>query len=308
MPVPVPEPRAAAPASWPERLLARFAEPPDAAQDRVLDFQRILLLYGAVRSLVWVAIAPRDGLLLLGAALVFVVAAGLALRGGRGTFPARLALPAVLAQVAFRFPHTANHLFLEAVCIAVLALLPRRSERDEAPLALAALRLVTALVLFHTGFQKLVYGLYFQGEFLAFMAATQERFGRVFQFFLPDAELARLEALDRKETGAGPYRVAAPAFVLASNLVWMAELTLPALLAWPPTRVLATLAGIALMLGIQVAALELGFALLFVNLLLLFLPGRWNARLFPFFAAFLLYGLLSLAGSVPGHPADWNLL
>ena len=140
------------------------------------------------------------------------------------------------------------------------------------------------------------------------MAGAEARFGRVFQWLLPDGEVARLASLDRNQTGAGPYRVEAPLFVLASNLVWIAELSLPVLLVVRRTRWLAALGAIGLMVGIQVAALELGFALLFVNLLLLFLPGRWNARLFPAFAGLLLYALAALAGLVPGDPAAWNLL
>ncbi len=285
-----------------------MTDPPGDARARIQDFQRFLLFYGAVRSLLWLALSTRGDLLLLVAAVTLCVAAGLSLRAGAGSLPACIALPAVLAQVVWRFPYTANHLYLELVCVLLLALVPRDSEGEGEAHALAALRWTTALVLFHTGLQKLFYGAYFQGEFLALMAGTEERFGRVFRWLLPEAELTRLSGLDRKATGAGPYRVDAPLFALASNLVWMAELTLPALLVARRTRVLGALASIGLMVGIQVAALELGFAMLFVNLLLLFLPGPWNARLFPAFALFLIYGLLALGSAVPGHPADWNLL
>ena len=307
--------RATAP-TWSERLLAVAggAEPTAdrhasaAARERIRDFRRFLLVYSAARSWLWVTFPGGATPLLIGAALLASAGAALAFRLRGEDLAARLVLAAVLAQAAWHFPYGANHLYLEIVCLACLALVRRGSDgRDEA-LALAALRWVTALVLFHTGLQKLFYGLYFRGEFLAFMAGSDERFGRVFAWLLPTDELARLASLDRKQTGAGPFRVDSPLLVVASNAVWIAELTLPALLLWTRTRVLGALGGVALMLGIQVAALELGFALLFVNLLLLFLPGRWNARMLPAAVTLLAWGLLAALGVVPGSPTDWNLL
>jgi hypothetical protein len=298
--------------TWAERLLSvGGGDAPEAASQRLRDFRRFLLLYGAARSWLWVTFPGGATPLLVGAALLASAGAALAFRpaGARGEpAAARLGLAAVLAQASWHFPFGANHLYLELVCLACLSLVGGAARARDEALALAALRLVTALVLFHTGLQKVFYGLYFRGEFLAFMVGSDERFGRAFAWLLPADELARLSGLDRRQTGAGPFRTDSPLLVLASNAVWMAELALPAFLLWPRTRVLGALGGLALMLGIQVAALELGFALLFVNLLLLFLPGRWNARALPAAVALLGWGLLAALGVVPGRPSDWNLL
>jgi len=293
---------------WADRLLAVAADhPPADATQRVADFRRFLLLYGASRSCLWLPLAGASDIVLAPLALVYVAAAVMAFVPRTAGVAARVALPAVLAQGVWQFPHAANHFYLEAVCVACLAL-ARPGRADDAAAALAGLRWTTAAVLFHTGLQKVFYGLYFHGDFLAFMVGAQERFARVFQWLLPSAEVERLAGFDRRTTGAGPYRVHAPLFVIASNLVWIAELGLPALLLSRRGRVLGALGGLGLMLGIQVAALEIGFALLFVNLLLLFLPGRWNARALPVVAAIYVWALAAAVGWLPGHPADWNLL
>jgi hypothetical protein len=308
-----PPPAARAPApTRAERLLALAGgDAPEAAGQRLADFRRFLLLYGAARSWLWVTFPGGATPVLVAAALLASAGAALAFRpaGTRGEpAAARLGLAAVLAQAAWHFPFGANHLYLELVCLVCLSLVGGAARARDEAWALAALRLVAALVLFHTGLQKVFHGLYFRGEFLTFMAGSDERFGRAFAWLIPTDELARIAALDRRQTGAGPFRTDSPLLVLASNAVWLAELVLPAFLLRPRTRVLGALAGLALVLGVQLAALELGFALLFANLLLLFLPGRWNARALPVAVALLGWGLLAALGVVPGRPTDWNLL
>jgi hypothetical protein len=293
---------------WAERLLAvAGGDAPEGAATRVDDFRRFLLLYGAVRSCLWLPLAGGAAPVLAPLALLYVVAAALAFVPATAGIAARVALPAVLAQGVWQLPHGANHFYLETVCVLCLALVRPGSGAD-ARAALASLRWITAAVLFHTGLQKVLHGHYFRGDFLAFMTGVEARFARVFRWLLSDAEVARLASYDRRATGAGPYRVDAPLFVIASNLVWIAEVGLPVLLLSRRGRVLGALGGLGLMLGIQVAALEIGFALLFVNLLLLFLPGRWNARALPVAAAIFAWALGAAAGWLPGQPADWNLL
>ena len=97
-------------------------------------------------------------------------------------------------------------------------------------------------------------------------------------------------------------------FVLASNAVYLAELTLPFLLLWQRTRTLGAVGTIALMVGIQLGAVELAFAFLFLNLLFLFLERNWNRTLLPVFATVLLYAILAAIGWLPGDPLYWNLL
>ncbi len=294
-----------------DRVLALAGNAGEDVHAPIRDFRRFLLLYGAARSWLWVAASTAGGLdaaLLGSAAAAMTAAALLAFSPARAHLAPRLGFAAVLVQVAWRFPFTANHLFLELVCLALLSVVSRGSRREDEALALAGLRWATAIVLFHTGLQKLLYGHYFRGDFLALMIGSQERFARVFAWLLSTDEVARLADLDRKATGAGPYRVQHAGFVLASNAVWLAELFLPALLIVRRTRVWGALGGLALMLSIQVAALELGFALLFVNLLLLFLPGRWGGRLLPATGLLLAYALAAGFGWLPGDPTRWNLL
>lgn len=277
-----------------------------------------MLVYGAARSWLWVALVPGspllpggsrpgDVLLLAGCALAMTAACGLAFWPRREAWGPRLALVPVSLQLAWGFSQAANHHFLELLCVALLCVASDRSEQSEL-LALRGLRWLTAIVLFQTGLQKVLYGHYFHGDFLALMVGAQDRFARVFRLLLPAGEVARLGSYDPLRTGAGPYRVASPLFVAASNLVYLAELGLPFLMMLRRTRLLGALGGIALMVAIQVAAVELGFAFLFLNLLFLFLEKDWNRRLLPAFAAVLLYAVGAAAGWLPGDPIHWNLL
>ena len=290
-------------ATTPWRLLELAAAPDEPADARVGAFRTFLLLYGATRSWLWVHYTTTGDAGLWLAAVAMSVSAGLALWPRTADASPWLALPAVAFQAAWRFPYTANHLYLELLCLALLVLSgPGRG------LALQALRWLTVLVLFHTGLQKLLYGAYLHGDFLAFMVGSQERFADAFRWILPEGEVLRLEGIDRKAAGAGPYRVDHAGFVLASRLVVVAELLLPILLIAQRTRLLAALAATLLMVSIQAGALEIGFALLFTNLLLLFVPAPWNARLLPFFALVLLWALGAALGWLPGDPTRWNLL
>ncbi len=278
---------------------------------RIADFRRFLLVYTAGRSWLWVPLEPDVQVALVAGAIVASLAAAFGARDRFAVPAVWAALLVVLAQVIWRFPGTANHLYLEFICLAVLAVCRRDSRGADEAAALSALRLVTATVLFHTGLQKVLYGTWFQGDFLAFMVGIDDRFGSAFAWLLPADELARLASYDRKITGAGPYRVTgstAPIFLLASNVVWIAEMILPVLLLVARTRWVAAVAGLALIVGIQANAREVAFGLLFVNLLLLFLPGRPNAWLLPAVAVVFAWALLAAAGLLPGDPVAWNLL
>jgi hypothetical protein len=191
--------------------------------------------------------------------------------------------------------------------VALLAVAGRGSAG--APLVLAGLRWLAAIVLFHTGLQKLLYGHYFAGDFLAFMVGRGDRFADLFRWVLPSAEVARLAGYDALRSGAGPYRVGEPLFVALSNAVWIAELVLPLGLLARRTRGLAAAAAAALVLAIQLGAREAGFALLFVNLLLLSGPPRLARALLPVFGALLVWALAAAGGLVPGRILieDWHL-
>ena len=276
-----------------------MAGDPDPAQvaARLRGLRAFLLLYGATRSWLWLLLdAPIPGLALSAGALTACFAASLLSRWA--TPATRLALWVVLFQVAQTLPLTHNHLFLELFALGLLAIVDDDAGEDGA-LALRALQWTTALVLFHTGLQKVLHGLYFQGEFLAFMVGQGERFAAPFQAVLPAGEVARLQGYDALRTGAGPYRVDSLPFLLVSNGVWIAEIALAPLLLVRRTRALAAAAAAGLVLVIQLAAREVGFALLFVNLLLLFAGRAPGLRLLPLWAGLALVGLGVASGLLP---------
>jgi hypothetical protein len=296
------------PPSRVERLLARAAGPdPETAVARLRILRRFLLSWGVVRSSVWLAAGAAVDPAWLGAsAIVLGVATGLAFAPRLEHLAARLALPALLAQLAWTLPLTHNHFFLELYAVALLALAGRGGA--DAPLVLAGLRGLTALVLFQTGLQKLLYGHYFTGDFLAFMVGRGDRFATLFEWVLPAAEAARLQGYDPFQDGAGPYRVTQPLWVLISNGVWIAETTLPFALLAHRTRAVAAGIAIAFVLALQLGAREMGFALLFGNLLLLFGPVVWQRRLFPLFALLLALALVAVVfGPTRAVVEAWHL-
>lgn len=296
------------PPSFADRALALAADDaPAQASGRLRALRRFVLSWGFVRSIVWLgAGAPVDPGWLAVSAAGLGLAAGLAFTPRLEHLAARVALPALAIQLVLTFPLTNNHWFLELYAVALLAI-AGPGGRD-APLALSGLRWLTAIVLFHTGLQKLLYGHYFAGDFLAFMVGRGDRFAALFQWLLPAAEVARLQAYQPFQAGAGPFRIAQPLFVALSNAVWLAELALPVGLLWRRTRTVAAIAAIAFVLALQLGARELGFALLFANLLLLFAPAGWARRLLPLFLAVLALALAATA-LAPGQALleEWHL-
>jgi len=186
-------------------------------------------------------------------------------------------------KLGVTFPMSSNHFMLELLNVLLLLSLDSRS-RDDRGLLLVATRFITAIVIFHTGLQKVLYGTYFQGQFLAFSIATKDSFGDAFRLVLPAEEFSRLAHSHPRRAGAGPFVVRSPLFLLISNGVYLFELAAPVLLLLRKTRSLATLAVILFMAFVQFGARELFFGLLIVQLLMLFLPRAWNYRLLPAFA------------------------
>jgi hypothetical protein len=188
----------------------------------------------------------------------------------------------------------ANHNVLELLCLLVLAVCHATpSSRD---LALRTLRGITAIVLFHSGVQKLLAGTYFSGQYLAWLHTHEPRYANVFKHLISAGDLTRLESLRQLKfefTGnhlttpiTDAYHVTSLPLVLLSNFVWIAEIALAAGLLIPRIRVPATLAALALMACIQLGAHEVFFAALMSSLLLLFLRRDINRLLLPAFALF----------------------
>lgn len=208
-----------------------------------------------------------------------------------GLFP-RFARPAValtaatmFVKLALTFPMSSNHFLFELLNVLLLVSLNARNV-DERGLLLTASRWITVIVIFHTGLQKLLYGTYFEGQFLAYAIATRDSFGDVFKLVLPAEEFSRLVHSHPRRMGAGPFTIQSPLFLLVSNGVYVFELLAPAFLLMRRTRTAAAVGVIGFMTLVQAGARELFFAAVLVHLLLLFLPRALNYRLLPVFAAF----------------------
>lgn len=218
----------------------------------------------------------------------------------------RIACVLVLVYIPSYLPDSANHVFLELLFLAFLSFLDERDE-EEGVLLCSALRWLVAVVFLWTGVQKLLYGYYFDGQFLAYMAATKTWFGDVFRYLIPAEELQRLVAFNEPAAsgtvvftpriGAGPYSVHSALFVAVSNAVYVFEIVVGLLLLVPRTRVLAALASILFVVFIELGARELTFGFLITNAFMLYLPGNWVRRTFPLWAV--AYGYLVLAKLFP---------
>ncbi|MDJ0787277.1 MAG: hypothetical protein QNK05_10760 [Myxococcota bacterium] len=283
---------------WSERLLALAGGASDDPDARLVSFARALLLYSSARA--WIAVLRVDGAeagLLVALALAVSASAGLAFAARREwqRLAPRAALVPLAIHLVWSFPTTDNHFFLELVLVLVLAAF-------DGATALRTLRFALVIVLFHTGLQKLLWGHYLHGDFLAFMIATGSPFGDLFGLVLPAAEIERLQGLRILVDGAGPYRVEGRDSIwlrLASNAVVVAELVLPFLLIAKPTRTVAAAITLALVLSLQLGARELLFLSLFATGLCLFLPKDPLPRALPWLA--LGYGVLFglAAGVIP---------
>lgn len=272
---------------------------PTLVSAKIDGLRKFLLLYGAVRSWLWLIFGAliSPGLVGLGA-VGLSVAAALAWRSSWAHLAPRVALVFLGLEAIGSFPHADNHFVLEVLVVGLLALVGRGGEGEE--VALRGILWVTAVVFFQTGLQKVLHGQYFGGEFLAFMVGRGRRFGDVFGWMLPAADVEQLVAYDPLRSGQGPYRVASVPFRVVSNAVYLIEMLLAPLLLFAKTRVVAAVLSLAFVLLIQLGAREVGFALVFANLLLLFVPWQIGRRLVPFFAVFAAWVLLAAIGVLPG--------
>lgn len=199
-------------------------------------------------------------------------------------------------QIFLTLPFTANHIFLEFVCLALLALLDE-SEEHEGELLLQALRWFTISFFFYSGLQKVLYGRYFDGQFLGYMITgyvenfrAADRFANFLRFFMPAAEFDRLRALGPEpKIGDGPFSVNSTLFMILTNSVYVFEMLAPIFLLIKKARPVAVLLSIGFVLAIEAGARELVFGALMINLLLIFFDGAWNKRLFPLFAIMYAY-------------------
>ena len=274
-------------------------------------FRAFVFMHMAVRSFLTLELdaAQHSGvgsfLLVLRVVIIMAAVAGLVPRFTM--WSARIAGLLLLLEVAATIPFTANHVFLEFLVLALLALLDEREAR-EGELLLQAVRWLVVVLFFYTGLQKVLYGWYFDGQLLSYLAATEERFAYFFKHLIPTEELQRLISYNGKEVasgkfrpelGSGPYRVDSLWFIIVSNGVYIFEMLAGVLLMVRKTRSWAVGASIVFVILIELGARELTFGALMINLLLLFSKRTWIKRLFVLFAMLYLYLAAAGAGWVP---------
>ena len=202
----------------------------------------------------------------------------------------------VTVRFAYTFPDDANHGYLELLAVLFIAgTNPLRA--DERGVCLAALRWLPLWVLFFSGLQKLFYGTYVEGEFLAHRIATDApgEFEFVFRHLMSGPELDAI-----RNTGPeGPYRLTSGLAVVASNAVYVSELLAGALLAWSRTRTAGFVLALGILVGIEAGAREFLFGGFMTCLLLLYVDERWMRPGAVAVVLLYVYVLLGAMGSCP---------
>ena len=291
----------------------RLDDPPDTSEGvaafRIRFFQFLLILHAAAET--WAVVIknyetpwltlPPTGVACAAVALSLAAAVSVTPVGRWGAW---IALPCYAWFAAMTWPWTPNHIFLALVCLLFVALL-NPSCGNERRLLLKSLRWIAAVVFFYAGLQKALYGYWFGGEYLAWMLTHgHENWANTFGWLVPAEELERLAALGQ-EPGAGPYRFTSWPMLLLANGIYVGEMALGVLLLFRHTRAPAALLMIAGTFLLQIAPREFMFAMLYTNLLLLFLPPSAALRrilivvALPLFVAGYALLLLALSGADP---------
>jgi hypothetical protein len=284
-----------------DRILAIARDAgPSAAHEQIRAFRRVILLYGAARSWLWASVPHGASIFDVIAAVGLTICLLLSLRKEMELWSVRLALPFVLLLIAVSFPTTPNHYYLELIALILLSTVAGEGIEEQEETALAALRWVAAIVLFQTGLQKVLYGLYFRGDIFAFLIGQDPRFATLFGAVVAPEEISRLASYDALRTGVGPYRLDSFPVVAASNLTYVVELALPSLMMIRTTRRWAAWAAVAFVLLIQLGAREAGFAVVFSSLLLLFQADVPLRRVLPALAVLFLLAIGAAHGFLPG--------
>ncbi len=275
-----------------DRVLTLAGDDPDEAR-RLRYFRIYLMLHAPFEllwdSLIWESQRGYYGVT-FGAGLLACL--GLSFIPARTVLAVRLFIGFHLAAIVWLFPAVSNHFFLVFYCLLVLSLLDLERPR-EALLGLQACRWLTVIVLFYTGVQKLLYGTYFQAQFLSWTIAHDPRFSSAFNYILPASEAQRLAAL---ADTAGPFGSEWWPLVAISNFVYLFEIIAPVLLLYRPTRSAAVGATALFLLAIETGAREYLFGCVFINMVFLFTRKNRYPVLLPLTAlvyAFLLFRRLA---------------
>jgi hypothetical protein len=266
---------------------------------RLQTLATILLVHSAAETWYWALTleVPNTGVVVLAAMFTAFLALGQLPRYRRA---ALWLLTLTLAiQCCWTFPFIANHTFLRLIVGFLLAFLGNGS-LAERRLSQVAIGWTTVVILFYTGFQKLLYGTYYQGQYLSYLISLSDRFRLVFATIVPADELQRLQAIGTPAPGSGPYTVDSVPFLILANLVYLAEMGLAAGLVWHRTRRVAVFLTLGLMLTIELGARELFFGVLFCNLILMLHPAdlirRWLPITLVIYGVALVMALLGIEG------------
>ena len=279
---------------WIDRFLALAADPrPFDRRPTLRTFEKVLLLHLSAR-LWYGAFAPSSisdvgqtwmsyAMTLCFAMLFVKRLAPLAIGG---------AFCVMLVALWGTFPMTSNHLFLELWTLLLLVVIGGHEEA-EARVWVAAMRWSVAIMLFYTGVQKVLYGAYFSGQFLIVEMILKPEFSSSIGWMLSPEEWERLRLLIPNIVGVGPYKTSSLLLLLASNSVYLFEMSAPVLLLWERTRRAAVLVVFAFVVAIQGGAREVFFAGLMANLLMLFWPANAHRYALPVFSV--VYVVIGLA-------------
>lgn len=203
----------------------------------------------------------------------------------------------LLVRHVTTFPIVSNHSYLEFILISLYCWIDS-SRVEEKELFLQACRWLTVIIFFYSGVQKLWYGEYFDGRFLAFLAAISPKSRMAFDLLIQPEELTRLVSYKR-QAGSGPFLIDSVIFKVVSNGAWISEIVLGLLLLFRKVWPLAVVCAIFTVFGIEFIARELIFGVLMVSMLFLFYRRDVNRRLLPVYIIFLAYLAAVRLGWVP---------
>ncbi len=260
----------------------------DSRGSKLSTFHLILLLTIAVHQL------GNDRPIQAG--IIFVCSlVGLSERYRRGA--TAVVLIVLLVRHVTTFPVVSNHSYLEFILISLYCWIDS-SRAEEKELFLQACRWLTVIIFFYTGLQKFWYGEYFDGRYLAYLAAVAPKTRKAFELLIQPEELARLMSYDR-QAGSGPFLIDSVIFKVVSNGAWISEIVLGLLLLFRRIWPLAVVCAIFTVFGIEFIAREFIFGVLMVSMLFLFCRRDVNRRLLPVYVVFLAYLVAVKLGWVP---------
>jgi len=253
--------------------ILRFMDGDRADDFRTLStFLTLLALHVGLRHL-HLGIREAEPAFFVSSALALAAAAGCALEARRDAL--KWSLPLLVGTVALFASHKpalGNHAALESLLLLAVALAVPVTAARAGTIA-ALFRWSCVLLFLHSGVQKIIYGAYFNGSFLA-RRIHDDRFAWVLDLALPRAEFVALHTADP----LGPMVFESVGGLLLSNAVYLSEVGCALLLSIPATRRLGLVASILTVIGIEVVAREVGFGLMFILMLLLFRPQTYAGR------------------------------